>query len=122
VCAFAAASCAAKPERATVDEFFAQSKLLDRTALQHIATVVFDPQANGIVERFEITSVSEQDERHKTVAVLAQVKLPDGAGMVEKSILLTLAKGAVANDPAAAERWIVTGFIERPGKLPTPRS
>lgn len=120
--ALLAGACRAKPERSTLDEFFTQSKLLDRTALQHIATVVFDPQTNGIVERFEITSVADQDNGHKTVAVAAQVRLPNDAGVVEKTILLTLAKDAVRDDPAAAGRWIVTGFIERAGKPPTPRS
>jgi hypothetical protein len=115
-------ACTARPERATLDEFFTQSRLLDKTALQHISTVIFDPQADGIVERFDISGMSKEENNTKTVTVSAQVRMPGSGGLTEKTILLTLAKGILKNDAAARGRWIVTGFIERAGKPATPRS
>lgn len=100
------AACSAKPERATLDEFFTQSKLFDKTALQHISTVVFDPKADGIVETFEVQDVTDDGADRKTVTVVAQVKMQGAAAPVQKTILLTLAR---------RDRWIVTGFIERAG-------
>jgi hypothetical protein len=63
--------------------------------------------------------VSPEENRTKAVTVSAKVKQPDGA-IVQKTILLTLAKDALKNDPAAAGRWIVTGFIERAGQPAIP--
>jgi hypothetical protein len=103
----AVAACTAKPERATLDEFFTQSKLYDKTALQHISTVIFDPTVDGIVETFEVKDITDDGVDRKTVTAVAQVKMPGTTAPVEKTILLTLAK---------RDRWIVTGFIERAGK------
>jgi hypothetical protein len=89
-----------------------------------MATVTFEPLENGIVESFEITKVAQLDENTKTVSVTAKVRMPADAGVVQKIILLTLARGALKNDPSAAGRWIVTGFIERaavPPSTPPPQ-
>src|SRR4051794_12572295 len=92
-----AGACSARPERATVDEFFAASRLRDKTALEHRATVIFEPLENGVVESFEITNVAPQDENTKAVTVSAQVKLPQAREATQRTILLTLAKGALKN-------------------------
>jgi hypothetical protein len=110
----AAGACSVPPERSIVDEFFAESRLRDKTALQHVATVAFEPQVNGIVESFKVKSVIVGDtpgKRTKSVTVDAQVKLPDGR-MTQRTIILILAFGAPKNDPTARDRWIVTGFVE----------
>jgi hypothetical protein len=101
-----------RPERSVVDEFFARSRLRDKTALQNIATVIFEPHTQGIVETFEITKVSPEERGTKIVTVSAQVKLPDGR-MVQKTILLTLSGG------------LITGFLDvaaSPGSPASPRS
>ena len=106
-------ACGVPPERSIVDEFFAESRLRDKTALQHVATVAFEPHINGVVESFEIKTVSPELDHTKTVIVAAQVKLAAG-GTVEKNITLTMARdaGKLNNDAASRDRWIVTGFIE----------
>jgi hypothetical protein len=111
--ALAFTACGVPPERSIVDEFFAESRLRDKTALQHVATVAYEPHINGIVETFEIKKVSPELDNTKTVIVAAQVKLPDG-GTADKTIILTMARGAgkIDDDPAGRDRWIVTGFIE----------
>jgi hypothetical protein len=117
-------SCGRRPERSTAEEFFDASRLRDKTALAHMATVTFEPLENGIVESFEISKVSKLDDNTKTVSVTAKVRMPGDAGVVQKIVLLTLARGALKNDPAAAGRWIVTGFIERaagPPATPPPQ-
>ena len=94
-----------------MDEFFAQSRLRDKTALQKIATVTFEPRVQGIVEQFEITNVTPEENQTKTVTVSAQVKLPDGA-VTREVIVLTMSHG------------LITGFLGVPfQKAPaTPRS
>ena len=88
-----------RQERSTVDEFFAASRLRDKTAIQKVATVIFEPNVQGIVERFEITKVSPEENGTKTINVSAQVKLPDGR-MIQKTIVLTMTRG------------IITGFLD----------
>lgn len=71
---------------------------------------MFEPQTQGIVERFEITNVGLEEGGAKTVTVSAQVKAPDGR-MVQKTIVLTMTRG------------LITGFLDA-GSLevsPTPR-
>ena len=97
-------------ERSIADQFFSASRLRDKTAIQKIATVIFEPNVQGIVERFEITGVGPEENGAKTVTVSAQVKLPDGR-MVQKTIVLTMSRG------------MITGFLDA-GSLevsPAPR-
>jgi hypothetical protein len=94
-------------ERSIVDEFFAQSRLRDKTALQKIATVTFEPHIQGIVETFDVTNVTPEENDAKTVTVSAQVKMPDGT-IVHKTIVLTMSRG------------IITGFVT--GSPAIPRS
>ena len=86
-------------ERSLVDQFFAASRLRDKTAIQKVSTVIFEPAIQGIVESFEITKVGPEENGAKTVTVSAQVKLPDGR-TVQKTIVLTMARG------------IITGFLD----------
>ena len=44
----------AASERALLDQFFAASRLRDRTALARFSTVVFEPRTDGIVEEFVV--------------------------------------------------------------------
>ena len=45
--------CGPRPEEPLLGEFFNASRLRDRTALQKIATTIFDPARDGIVTGFE---------------------------------------------------------------------
>jgi len=85
----------------------------DKTALEHTATVIFEPHVNGIVERFDITNVAPELNGSKNVTVRADVKQPDGR-MVQKMIVVTLSRGVLKDDPDGDRRWIVTGFIDSP--------
>ena len=100
-----------RPERAVVDQFFAASRLRDKTALQNIATVTFEPKVQGIVVKFEITRVSPEEDNTKNVVVAADVELPDG-NTVQKTILLTMTRGVVKDDPDSVRRWLITGFLD----------
>jgi hypothetical protein len=88
-------------ERSVVSEFFTQSRLRDKTALQKIATVIFEPHIQGIVQTFTITKVTPEENDSTTVSVSAEVKLPDGT-ISQRLIVLTISRG------------LVTGFIDRP--------
>lgn len=114
-------ACGLRPEGAIVGEFFAQSRLRDKTALQHVATVAFEPQVNGIVQRFEITTVTPEEHDTKDVTITAQVKLPDGS-LTQKTIVLTMAKTGVKDDPQSQPRWVITGFIEETPRPANPPS
>src|SRR6187431_1416282 len=64
------ASCTAPPEQSILDQFFAAARLRDNTALGKLATVTFEPLERGIVDDFEITSVTTErpDRKHVTIA------------------------------------------------------
>jgi hypothetical protein len=94
-------SACGRQERSVVDEFFAQSRLRDKTALQKVATVTFEPRVQGIVEQFEITKVTPEENQTKTVTVSAQVKLPNGT-VTHEVIVLTMSHG------------LITGFLGVP--------
>jgi hypothetical protein len=61
VVATAAASCSHRVEQRTLQDFFDLSRLGDRAALGAIATVRFDPSADGVVTAFTIASVDAAD-------------------------------------------------------------
>jgi hypothetical protein len=67
--------------------------------------VLFDPKVNGIVDRFQIVSVTPEEKNGdrvtKTVTITAPVTLPTG-GSVEKKLVIAMER---QND-----RWIITGM------------
>jgi hypothetical protein len=52
--ACAAWTCASTGDRLLLERFFFTSRLRDRTALARLATVVFEPNVDGMVVRFDI--------------------------------------------------------------------
>src|SRR2546430_2191394 len=56
--AVAFTSCSSAGEEPLLSQFFAASRLRDRTALQDIASVSFEPTVQGVVTRFEVTHVA----------------------------------------------------------------
>ncbi|HEY6211858.1 MAG TPA: hypothetical protein VIW45_06215 [Vicinamibacterales bacterium] len=93
------ASACAGPEQPLLDRFFAASRLRDRTQLQAIATVVFEPRERGIVTKFTVVRVDASGGR-RVVTIHAPVELPDGR-TVQKTFAVTL---TLDNE----QRWIVT--------------
>jgi hypothetical protein len=102
-------ACSVRPEQVILDQFFSASRLRDRTALQHLSTVVFEPKDQGIVTAFDITGVTIENrggERvSKNVSLGAHVKLPNGQ-IVEKKLAVTM--------QYAAGRWTITGVAVFP--------
>jgi len=105
------AGCGPKPEEPVLAEFFNASRLRDRTALQKIATTIFDPARDGIVTDFEVKSVEARAAgggATEDVSILAPVKPMDGP-TVEKQLVVTLEKDATGTRSGVKGRWIVTG-------------
>ena len=100
-------------EHLLLEQFFNASRLRDLTALQRIATVVFEPIEQGTVTQFTITNVVEQaggngQAASKQVTVSAPVRLPNDQ-TVQKTLSLVLQRG----DGVTTAQWIVTGFVVR---------
>jgi hypothetical protein len=91
-------------EQLLLEEFFSLSRLRDRTGLQRVSTVTFEPLRDGIVAGFTIEGVTGPENGgnglSKRVTVSASVRLPDGA-TAKRRIALVLEQ---------RDRWIVTGF------------
>jgi hypothetical protein len=116
--------CSATPEQPLLQQFFAASRLRDRTALAGFAEIVFEPATDGIVTTFTITSVSEEQggpTARKQVSISAPVKLPNGQ-TAQKNFVVTIQRAASKADAEINERWIVTGIKEASGAAATPRS
>ena len=96
--------CSAHPEEPLLERFFEASRLRDRTALQSISTVIFEPRDDGIVTRFDITNVTQEERGEgtatKNVTLKAPVKLPDGR-ILQKTLTVTMEK--------RSGNWLVTG-------------
>jgi hypothetical protein len=102
------AACSARPEQLILDQFFSASRLRDRTALQHMSTVTFEPRDQGIVTEFDITGVTSETSGarvSKNVSIRAHVKLPSGQ-VVERKLAITM--------QYADQRWTVTGVAMFP--------
>jgi hypothetical protein len=86
--------------------------LRDRTALQQIATVIFEPRERGIVTQFDVVKVetrADGSRERKDVTIAAPVALPDGR-TVQKTLVISMERNE-------AGRWIVTAVqdsVSRP--------
>ena len=137
----AATSCSSGSEYLLLRDFFGASRLRDRTALASFATVVFEPQEQGIVTTFSISRVgSEQRTPIDTARDLrvAELSLDDPVQpidlkggkreMISKEIVVSapvrgmdgrartriisvVIERAVVGPRAG--RWIVTGVASR---------
>jgi hypothetical protein len=117
--AFAVAACA-RPEQPLLDRFFGASRLRDRTALQAVSTVVFEPREQGIVRTFEVTDVTGERvaaaTTGKDVTVEAVVVLPDGR-TVQKTLVITMERTSGADRAP----WLVTAFRDAAASPQAPR-
>ncbi len=108
--------CGPRAEEPVLGEFFHASRLRDRTALQKLATVSFDPAVEGIITSFAITSVATAHEGGrtvKTVAISAPVTRLTGE-VEQKNLVVTIERGE--------DRWIVTAITGAPAAPSLPRS
>ena len=100
-------------ERPLLERFFGASRLRDRTALQSLSTITFEPREQGIVRTFEITDVTrerlEAGTFVKAVTVAAPVVLPDGR-TVPKTLVVTMQRAM--RGTGGVDRWIITGIAD----------
>jgi len=121
-----ATACSGGVEETILGQFFAASRLRDRTMLSNFATVVFEPATQGIVTSFTITSIGREEQRErgivsKDVTVAAPVRLPSGQ-VVSKILVVTLQRGEKGTAGPADSRWIVTNVRDVSSAAATPRS
>ena len=105
--ATSAIACAGGYEQALLTQFFAASRLDDRTALQPIATAIFDPRTDGTVLSFDIAGSTPEDHGTKRITVSARVHLPGGE-TVQKQLVVTMRRSDPAIDKDTTSRWIIT--------------
>lgn len=110
-------SACGRSEQPVLEQFFGFSRLRDTTAIQAVATVVFEPREQGIVRTFEILEVTperrEQGTVAKDVTVQAPVILPSGQ-TVQKTIVITMQR------PEGAP-WRVVSFRDAAASPPSPQ-
>ena len=120
--ALTAAAACARAEEPILGAFFNASRLRDRTALQRIATVSFDPAAQGIITSFRITGVvpgHAGGREAKQVAISAPVQLPGGQ-IREEQLVVTLEHDVTGAVSGVAGRWIVTAIRDAAGDPSSP--
>ena len=61
VCLGAAACGARPPEEQLLRRFFEASRLYDTAAVEELATVIFHPRVDGIVQDFEVESFGDEE-------------------------------------------------------------
>jgi hypothetical protein len=118
-------ACSHAAERALLGQFFAASRLRDLTALQKLATVVFEPATDGIVTSFDIlglTTVPGPDGLpvSEGVSISAPVRLTDGRTVV-KTLVVTLQRTTPGSQDLS-RGWMITAISERPAAPSPPRS
>jgi hypothetical protein len=115
------AGCSSAPEQTILNEFFAASRLRDRTALQNVATVSFEPNVQGIITSFTITKVTPvagDGVRSEDVSISAPVKLPGGRTL-QKNFVITMQR---APREGEGRRWVIMSIRDVPAAPSTPRS
>jgi hypothetical protein len=101
-------ACSVPAEQPLLQQFFSASRLRDKTALQNIATIVFEPREQGTITTFDITKVATRrdgDRELKEVTISAPVRLPSRE-TVQQTLVVTMEK-------RIAGRWMITA-VRRP--------
>lgn len=122
--AMTALGCGPNTERAVLTQFFSASRLRDLTALQKIATVVFEPARDGIITSFDIVQMTAVQGPNglpvsEGITISAPVRLPDGRTVL-KNLVVTM-EHRPAGDQDPSHGWLITAFIERPEPASTRR-
>lgn len=79
--ALLAAACARAPEQQLLDQFFRAARARDNATLAMMSAVSIDPREKGVVDRFSITNVT--DEQRTPVSLRALVEAEDQARQTE---------------------------------------
>ena len=95
-------------ERQALIDFFEASRLRDTAVVSNMATVLFEPRMNGVVEQFDIERVDGRPPRaeggrtieSKDVTVIAQVRTPAGENVPERLV--------VTFERPQRDRWLIT--------------
>lgn len=66
--------CSATPEQPILTQFFTASRLRDTTSLANFTTVAFEPNAQGVIIRFDITNVTPEQRRPLDLRTLAKAR------------------------------------------------
>ena len=79
MCLGAAACGARPPEEQLLRRFFEASRLYDTAAVGELATVIFHPRSDGIVQDFDVESIGDEETLpsgavRKRVRIVADVK------------------------------------------------
>jgi hypothetical protein len=106
IVACTAINCSVASERALLDQFFAASRLRDRTALARFSTVVFEPLTDGIVEEFVVLSATPERQIDESQP---SDRMTGGAGERQRIINLSLIDPIDPIDP----RQHQTVFLEK---------
>jgi hypothetical protein len=108
-----------------LSRFFAASRLRDHTSLQAFATVSFEPNVQGIITDFEITSVTAERQDgalvSKDVSISAPVQLPSGQ-TAQKHFVITMQRTRPGRDPNVTPGWTITAITEARAPASSPRS
>jgi hypothetical protein len=120
------AACSVGAEQTLLGQFFAASRLRDKTMLSNFATVVFEPATQGVVTTFTITNVGREEQHDggivsKDVTITAPVRLPSGQ-TVQKTLVVTLQRADQQTDRPTTSQWIVTEVKDASPAAATPRS
>jgi hypothetical protein len=115
--------CSSAAEQTILNEFFAASRLRDKTALRNVATVSFEPDVQGIITGFAIMKVtaaptSGDGVRSEEVSISAPVKLPGGQTL-QKNFVITMQR---APREGGRRRWFIVSIRDVPAAPSTPRS
>ena len=119
--AVAEAACSPRTEEPILGGFFNASRLRDRTALQKLATTMFDPAVDGIITSFHLTGVVTRDDAGraiKDVSISAPVKMPGGY-TIHKNLVVTL-ECVDSGGGGRPQRWMVTAVREAAADRATP--
>ena len=111
-------ACGHASEKALVDQFFSKSRLRDRTGVQSLATVFFDPKDQGLVREYTITNVTPEERSGGLTSknVTLHATLESLAGVTsDKTIFITMQRRADAG-------WMITGVtVASAAPSPPPR-
>jgi hypothetical protein len=119
-------SCSAPVEEPLLTQFFAASRLRDLTALQTIASVVFEPSVQGVVTGFDITRVVSRvepdgDRESREVSISAPVRLPDGRTQ-RKNYIVMIRRARSSGNTNHRGGWMITAIrdgVESPSTPPS---
>ena len=96
-------------EEQLLRRFFEASRLYDMAAVEKVATVVFNPVSDGIVQDFRVAGVVESGDR-RVAAV--DVRVRRRQVITEERLQVTIER--------RAGRWLITGVTRPPASQTAP--